>query len=82
MGGTRLSTVGAVISMFFRMSDPNLNRRLNDLILAPSEDLDVEVKGWLDLSTGEHKATLAKALLALANHGGGFHLGCARHNRY
>ncbi|MBB5695799.1 recombinase family protein [Muricoccus pecuniae] len=55
------------------MSEANANRRLSDLLVEPREDLDVEVKGWLDLeNSGEHKATLAKALLALANHGGGF----------
>lgn len=48
------------------------NRRLADLLLDPREALDLEIKGWLDLAhREEHKATLAKALLALANHGGG-----------
>ena len=48
------------------------NRRLADLLLEPREALDIEIKGWLDLAHCEdHKATLAKALLALANHGGG-----------
>lgn len=47
--------------------------RLADLLLDPRESLDVEVKGWLDLvGNEEHKATLAKAVLALANAGGGF----------
>jgi hypothetical protein len=55
------------------MSETSPNRRLADLLVEPREDLDVEVKGWLDLAgSGEHKATLAKALLALANHGGGY----------
>ena len=55
------------------MSETTPNRRLADLLVEPREDLDVEVKGWLDLAgSGEHKATLAKALLALANHGGGY----------
>jgi len=30
------------------------------------------LKGWFDLSSEEHKANLAQAILALANHGGGF----------
>jgi len=47
-------------------------RHLAELLLDPRERLDVEFKGWLDLGTEEHKATLAKALMALANHGGGF----------
>lgn len=43
------------------------DRLLNDA----HETLDVEYKGWLDLTVGEHQADLAKAILALANHGGG-----------
>ena len=51
---------------------PDLSR-LSDLLIDPRETLDVEIKDWLDLSHNEeHKATLAKALLALANHGGGY----------
>ena len=52
---------------------PSLDdRRLADLLLHPREALDIEIKGWLDLAQrADHKATLAKALLALANHGGG-----------
>ena len=37
----------------------------------PREDLDRELKGWLDLKEGEQAASLMKAVLALANHGGG-----------
>lgn len=52
---------------------PSDNSRLADLLLDPREALDVEIKGWLDLAgSEEHKATLAKAILALANHGGGY----------
>lgn len=48
-------------------------RRLSDLLIEPREALGVELKGWLDLTTnGEHKALLAKSIIALANHGGGF----------
>ncbi|MBA3425596.1 MAG: ATP-binding protein [Rubrobacter sp.] len=32
----------------------------------------MELKDWLDLGQGEHKADLVKAILALANHGGGY----------
>jgi len=47
--------------------------RLADLLIDPREDLDLEIKNWLDLrSDNDAKATLAKAALALANHGGGF----------
>ena len=44
---------------------------LLSLITEPREDLGVEYKGWLDLTTNEHRAVLAKAAMALANHGGG-----------
>ena len=46
--------------------------RLEDLLIDPREGLDVEFKNWLDLDSDEHKAVLAKALMAIANHGGGF----------
>jgi hypothetical protein len=47
--------------------------RLADLLVDPREDLDFEVKNWLDLrGSNEDKATFAKAVLAMANHGGGF----------
>lgn len=45
---------------------------LQPLISDPQEDLAVEYKTWLDLDQQESKATLAKACIALANHGGGF----------
>ncbi|MDR7088597.1 AlbA family DNA-binding domain-containing protein [Cellvibrio fibrivorans] len=47
--------------------------RLEDLLLEPREDLNCEIKNWLNLrESNEDKATLAKAILAIANHGGGF----------
>ncbi len=45
---------------------------LRPLITEPREDLASEYKDWLDLTLKEHKATLAKAAIALANHGGGY----------
>lgn len=45
---------------------------LQPLISEPREDLAVEYKTWLDLDQEKGKATLAKACIALANHGGGF----------
>lgn len=36
-----------------------------------SESLSVEFKSWLDLSVNKGKAILAKAAIAIANHGGG-----------
>ncbi|WP_258359418.1 AlbA family DNA-binding domain-containing protein [Moorella sulfitireducens] len=49
-----------------------LLRELQALLVHPREDLHIEVKDWLDLSNEEHKANLAKAMLALANSGGGY----------
>ncbi len=47
--------------------------RLPDLLIDPREALNLEIKNWLDLAaSNEAKATLAKAIIALANHGGGF----------
>lgn len=49
------------------------HERLTDLLLTPREDLECEVKNWLDLQgSNDDKATFAKAVLAIANHGGGF----------
>jgi hypothetical protein len=51
----------------------SIQQRLADLLLAPREDLECEIKNWLDLTdSADAKATFAKAVLALANHGGGF----------
>jgi hypothetical protein len=51
------------------MTNPNAD--LDDLINEPRETLDVEVKEWLDLHDNDHKAIVAKEIIALANHGGG-----------
>jgi predicted HTH transcriptional regulator len=47
-------------------------RRLADLLVDPHETLDFEIKGWLDVSTPEHQAKLAKGIIAMANRGGGY----------
>jgi len=47
-------------------------RQLDALVVHPHEDMEVEIKGWLGLDAAEAKAVLAKAILALANQGGGF----------
>ena len=55
------------------MANDSTQARLSGLLLEPGETLDVELKGWLDLTNNnEHKAVLAKAAIALANHGGGY----------
>ncbi len=47
--------------------------RLQDLLVDPRENLDFEIKNWLNLqNSNDDKAVFAKAVLALANHGGGF----------
>ncbi len=50
----------------------DLTRRLKELLRYPIEKLDIEVKNWLELTTTEHQAVLAKSMLALANYGGGY----------
>jgi len=45
---------------------------LNDLIEFPRENLEIELKEWLDLSESLVRANLARHLAALANHGGGY----------
>jgi hypothetical protein len=54
------------------MAEIGPNQDLRELLLTPRETLDIEVKEWLDLSTNDHRAALAKEVIALANHGGGY----------
>jgi hypothetical protein len=55
------------------MLNHEINSRFSDWLINPSEALDFEVKGWITPSTNkEHKGLIAKALIALENHGGGF----------
>lgn len=50
-----------------------LTLRLADLLRDPRETLEVELKEWLDIADdARHRAILGKALIALANHGGGY----------
>lgn len=44
---------------------------LANLLQFPNESLTVEHKSWLNLQENHGRATLAKAAIALANHGGG-----------
>lgn len=53
------------------MAEP-LAAQLEALVASPREDLGVEIKSWLDLTNKDDCATLAKTIIALANHGGGF----------
>jgi hypothetical protein len=52
---------------------PESSQSLVDLLAEPRETLDVEIKEWLDVGGNkDHRAALAKEIIALANHGGGF----------
>lgn len=44
---------------------------ITKLLLYPNETLSVEYKSWLNLRENSDRAKLAKAAIALANHGGG-----------
>ena len=54
------------------MLNRDINSRFEDWLLSPSESLDFEVKQWLDMTEVESHGIVAKALIALENHGGGF----------
>jgi hypothetical protein len=45
---------------------------LLELVTNPREALSIEIKGWIDPGTPEGEAKIAKCVLALRNHGGGF----------
>ncbi|MEX8193583.1 AlbA family DNA-binding domain-containing protein [Comamonas guangdongensis] len=55
-----------------QMLNRDINSRFEDWLLSPRETLDFEVKQWLDMSDAESQGVVAKALIALENHGGGF----------
>lgn len=46
--------------------------RINALLAAPSESLNVEIKSWIDPASPEGKGKIAKATLALRNRNGGY----------
>ena len=54
------------------MLNKDINSRFEDWLLNPAEGLDFEVKQWLDMTDPEAQGLVAKALIALENHGGGF----------
>jgi transcriptional regulator with XRE-family HTH domain len=51
---------------------PDFNAQLRQLVDSPREDLAIEIKDWLDLSDRVVQGDLARELIGLANHGGGF----------
>ena len=50
----------------------DINSQFEDWLISPMETLDIEAKDWLDMDAVESKGTIAKTLIALENHGGGF----------
>jgi hypothetical protein len=48
------------------------DQHLRELVAFPREDLNIELKGWLSPFDETDRANVAKALLALANTGGGY----------
>ncbi len=50
----------------------DFSEHLQSLVDDPRETLNIELKCWLDLTNKDDQATLAKAVIALANHGGGY----------
>lgn len=62
------------------MLNSDINSRFEDWLLSPRETLDFEVKQWLDMTDPEAQGVVAKALIALENHGGGFLLFGYREN--
>lgn len=46
--------------------------QLDGFVNYPREDLDAEYKEWLNWKTEMNKAIIAKAAIALSNHGGGY----------
>jgi hypothetical protein len=49
-----------------------MNEELQELVRTPREDLDIELKQWMDITDKNVQAKMAKELLALRNHGGGY----------
>jgi len=49
-----------------------MNQELQELLRTPREDLDIELKQWMDPEDKSVQAKFAKELLALRNHGGGY----------
>jgi hypothetical protein len=49
-----------------------MNEELAELLRTPREDLDIELKRWMEPTDKEVQGKFAKELLALRNHGGGF----------
>ena len=53
------------------MSANSPNSALTELLSEPRKTLDVEFKEWISPAEADHKVIVARAIIALANHGGG-----------
>jgi hypothetical protein len=53
-------------------SREEIQQQLGELLNFPREDMDTEIKDWLRLEEKRVRADLARELIALANHGGGY----------
>ena len=53
------------------MNRSRWHKNIDAFLRSPTESLGVEIKDWLDLTNRLDQANLAKAIIALANHGGG-----------
>ena len=76
-GYTTSEAVGGLAAWsWLRLSGSRLplpqHEELQPRLSEPREALDAEYKGWLNLAENDHRAVLAKAAIALANHGGGY----------
>jgi predicted HTH transcriptional regulator len=49
-----------------------ISAELQELLDSPNETLGVEYKAWLDLTSPEVRADIARHIAAIANHGGGY----------
>jgi hypothetical protein len=54
-----------------RVTRANRRNELQEVVDEPNETLENEYKSWLDLNQPEARASLARHIAALANHGGG-----------
>jgi hypothetical protein len=52
--------------------EQELHEQIDELLSYPREDMGCDCKGWVDLQQKPEKAKIAKDLMAMANHGGGF----------
>lgn len=69
---SRPSVASFALATIDQMAGSERLRQLQELLDVPREDLGIELKAWLDLEDKSRRADVARELLALANHGGGY----------